>query len=253
MKFSICSVSTGSSNAAKKELRLSAGKEVKYGFFTLIELLVVIAIIAILAAMLLPALQQARETARKTTCMNQFSQVGKGVAFYVQDNSDYLPPYRNDNGTSKGSTKYLFGKLLPNSDGLLAPYLQAKDAGVPYGVITSQGTRCSLVCPVRQYNPGRNGSNTNVIGVNSGVDNANKSHKISVARHPSRTFYLGETTELADANYIRRDAYNNRFWGFPHKDSSNILYIDGHCDSKRASEISTDTAQKDVAAFWNLK
>jgi len=59
--------------------------------FTMVELLVVIAIVAILAAMLLPSLSRAKDSARSSQCLDQMRQIMVAARCYVDDNADFFP------------------------------------------------------------------------------------------------------------------------------------------------------------------
>ncbi len=97
--------------------------------FTLIELLVVIAMIAILAAMLLPALNKARETARTSTCVSNKKQVLLGIGMYLDNYQNNLVGWVN----GKTYVYYLLEEnYLPNaSSAASCPTLENPSLDLP--------------------------------------------------------------------------------------------------------------------------
>ena len=137
-------------------------KDNKNRGFTLIELLVVIAIIAILAAMLLPVLSRAKDTAKSIACVNNLKQLTVACHVYTGDNNDFLVPNNNIAAATDGPVPaWCYGTGINDTNttyikaGLLFPY--SGSAGIyhcPADLATAiYGSGFPLPFPrVRSYN-----------------------------------------------------------------------------------------------------
>ena len=226
-----------------------ANWQVKLFSFTLIELLVVIAIIAILAAILLPALNSARERGRSASCLNNFKQLGTATVQYLQDNEEWYFL-----AAMGGGTHWSWG----NSTGALTPYLGNDKCFILGGY--NEGKTSNFVCPSMPA-PENSNDSTRSWALNIHFGLSQSAIKSSQVIKPSVTLLFGETEGKAERIYVDYNVkptegpYSTYLAG-RHNNATNLLHCDGHVSTRTIASLPlsspshTNWKYHYYSAFW---
>ncbi|MBQ9787744.1 MAG: DUF1559 domain-containing protein [Lentisphaeria bacterium] len=211
---------------------------VKAYTFTLIELLVVIAIIAILAAILLPALNSARERGRQASCINNLKQTGSAVLMYCGDWEDYFPAIydagRNGNCPWRMG-EGIIGYTLPVQ---LHPYI-AGNAINGTGSVGNPGLNGAWICPSIEgysWNDSPFWYDHNrflgamAVDINWGVDMKAAQKTSKVTASPSAVVTIHDT--IPNNSVIA----NGDNMGSAHGKNYNMAMVDGHVEAVEGKE-----------------